>query len=107
MLKLDHLRLCRRADKLHIRFADVRDAETCGLFRELIDAFDEALRDRWNRGELEEWCASLARRERDKKLASGIAKLLLDRADFSECGEEAERRPAVSGCGRMGYLHFQ
>ena len=88
MLKLEHLRLYRRADKLHIRFADARDAETHRLFREFIDAFDEALCDRWARGELEEWCASLARREKDKKLASGIAKLLLDRADFSECGEE-------------------
>ena len=88
MLKLEHLRLYRRADKLHIRFADARDAETHRLFQEFIDAFDEALRDRWNRGELEEWCASLARREKDQKLASGIAKLLLDRADFSECGEE-------------------
>ena len=88
MLKLEHLRLYRRADKLHIRFADARDAATAGLFRELIDAFDEAGKNRWTRGELEEWCDSLARREKDRKLASGIAKLLMDRVEFAECGEE-------------------
>ena len=88
MLKLEHLRFYRRADRVHIRFADGRDAATDGIFRELLDAFDEARRSRWTRGELEEWCDSLARREKDQKLASGVAKLLLDRVEFTECGEE-------------------
>ena len=88
MLKLEHLRLYRRADKLHIRFADAHDPATAEVFRELLDAFGEARRGRWTRGELEEWCDSLARREKDRKLASGAAKLLMDRLQFTECGEE-------------------
>ena len=88
MLKLEHLRLYRRGGTLHIRFADAGDAATMRIFQELLDAFADAQHDRWTRGELEEWCASLAGREKDRKLASGIAKLLFDRTEFAECGEE-------------------
>ena len=84
MLKLENLRFHRRLEKLRIDFVPVADETARHLCRELLATFDEAVAGRWTRGELEEWCAALTRREKDTKLASGLAKLLLDSAKFAE-----------------------
>ena len=84
MLKLDNLRFHRRREKLYVGFVATSDETARRLCRELLDAFDEAVAGRWTRGELEEWCAALTRREKDVKLASGLAKILFDRAEFEE-----------------------
>ena len=84
MLKLENLRFHRRREKLYVGFVSGSDETARRLCRELLDAFDEAAAGRWTRGELEEWCAALIRREKDVKLASGLAKILLDRAEFEE-----------------------
>ena len=84
MLKLENLRFHRRLEKLHVSFVSADDETARRLCRELLDAFDEAVAGRWTRGELEEWCAALTRREKDVKLASGLAKILFDRAEFEE-----------------------
>ena len=84
MLKLENLRFHRRLEKLRVGFVDAGDETARRLCRELLDAFDEAVAGRWTRGELEAWCAALTRREKDVKLASGLAKILFDRAEFEE-----------------------
>ena len=84
MLKLENLRYHRRLEKLRVGFVTADDETARRLCRELLDAFDEAVAGRWTRGELEEWCAALTRREKDVKLASGLAKILFDRAEFEE-----------------------
>ena len=84
MLKLENLRYHRRLEKLHVGFVSGEDETARRLCRELLDAFDEAVAGHWTRGELEEWCAALTRREKDEKLASGLAKILFDRAEFEE-----------------------
>ena len=88
MLKLENLRFRRRLDKIRISFITADDAEALRLCRELLDAFDEAVAGRWTRGELEEWCSTLARKEKDSKLAGGLIKILLDRAEFEEGDEK-------------------
>ena len=88
MLKLENLRFRRRLEKLYVGFASADDENARRIGGELLAAFDEAAAGRWTRGELEEWCAALTRREKDTKLASGLTKLLLDRAEFAE-GDEA------------------
>ena len=65
-------------------FVSAADETTRRLCRELLDIFGEAAAGRWTRGELEEWCSALTRREKDVKLASGLAKILFDRAEFEE-----------------------
>ena len=87
MLKLENLRFRRRLDKIRINFLSANDVEAVRLCRELLDAFDEAVAGRWTRGELEEWCSTLARKEKDSKLAGGLIKILLDRAEFEESDE--------------------
>lgn len=84
MLKLENLRFRRRQEKLYVGFVPTSDETARRLCRELLDAFEEAVACRWTRGELEEWCATLTRREKDVKLASGLAKILFDRAQFEE-----------------------
>ena len=88
MLKLENLRFHRRQEKLYVGFVADDDSTALRLGRELLGAFDEAAAGRWTRGELEEWCSALTRREKDVKLASGLAKMLFDRAEFAE-GDEA------------------
>lgn len=88
MLKLENLRFRRRQEKLYAGFVRADDEDARRLGGELLAAFDEAAAGRWTRGELEEWCAALTRREKDVKLASGLAKLLIDRAEFAEGDEE-------------------
>ena len=88
MLKLEHLRIRRRLDKISISFADAQDEALLRQAGELLDAFDEAAAGRWSRGELEEWCASLARGEKDGKFSSGAAKLLFDRTEFADDAED-------------------
>ncbi|MBQ6351832.1 MAG: DUF790 family protein, partial [Lentisphaeria bacterium] len=96
MLKLEHLRFRRRLDKLHVGFVPADDETARRLGGELISAFGEAIAGHWTRGELEEWCAALTRREKDTKLASGLTKLLLDHAEFSEGdGDLPELRRAI------------
>ena len=96
MLKLENLRFRRRQEKLYAGFVRADDEDARRLGGELLAAFDEAAAGRWTRGELEEWCAALTRREKDVKLASGLAKLLIDRAEFAEGDEELpEIRRAV------------
>lgn len=92
MLKLEHLHIRRRLEKLHLSFVDDQDEAHLRQAQEIIDAFEEAAALRWSRGEIEEWCASLARREKDGKFSSGAAKLLLDRAEFAD---EAEKLPEL------------
>ena len=87
MLKLENLRFRRRLDKIRITFLSADDEEAARLCTELLDAFDEAVAARWTRGELEEWCATLARKEKDSKLAGGLIKILFDRTEFEE-GDE-------------------
>ena len=87
MLKPENLRFHRRHEKLYVGFISGSDDTARRLCRELLDAFDEAAAGRWTRGELEEWCAALIRREKDVKLASGLAKILFDRAEFEEIDE--------------------
>ena len=87
MLKLENLRFHRRLEKLRIGFVSAADDDALRIGRELLDAFDEAVAGRWTRGELEEWCATLARKEKDVKLASGLAKIMFDRAEFEESDE--------------------
>ena len=82
MLKLENLRFHRRLEKLRVGFVSAEDDTARRLCRELLDAFGEAVAGHWTRGELEEWCAALTRREKDVKLASGLAKILFDRAEF-------------------------
>ena len=84
MLKLENLRFHRRREKLYVGFVSGSDETARRLCRELSDAFDEAVAGRWTRGELEEWCSALVRREKDVKLASGLAKILFDSAEFEE-----------------------
>ena len=84
VLKLEHIRFRRRQTALLPCFAGERDPETLRQCRELLDAFSAAAAARWTRGELEAWCASLARKEKDGRFSSGAAKLIFDRTDFSE-----------------------
>ena len=84
MLKLENLRFHRRLEKLHVGFVSSEDETVRRICRELLDAFDEAVAGRWTRGELEAWCSALTRREKDVKLASGLAKILFDGAEFEE-----------------------
>ena len=88
MLKLENLRFHRRQEKLYVGFVAADDATALRLGSELLGAFDEAAAGRWTRGELEEWCTALTRREKEVKLASGLAKILFDRAEFEESGDE-------------------
>lgn len=88
MLKLENLRFRRRLEKIRINFLTARDEDAVRLCRELLDAFDEAVAGRWTRGELEEWCSTLARKEKDSKLAGGLIKILFDRAEFEEGDEK-------------------
>lgn len=98
MLKLENLRFRRRHEKLIVSFVPADDETARRICGELLGAFDEAAAGRWTRGELEEWCATLIRREKEVKLASGLAKMLFDRAEFEESDDTlpAVRREVLS-----------
>jgi predicted nuclease of restriction endonuclease-like RecB superfamily len=83
MLASNQVRASVRQGVLRPRWIDPASPELLERAAQSIALVEAALSGGWSRGRTEEELASLAQDSRDRKLADGLAKLLLDRCSFS------------------------
>ncbi|MBN2798969.1 MAG: DUF790 family protein [Deltaproteobacteria bacterium] len=82
MLTKDLLRVSVKGKELVPSLIDPADPKRLERAAELLDLMGEALEGRWRRGEVHEAVEQLIGEARDQKIVRGIAKVLLDKAEF-------------------------
>lgn len=105
MLTADLVRARRRGDELRLTALDARTrAEALELAGALLDLAQRGLGQR--RDELEELCDAVVGGARDRRLAAGLYKLVLDRCELGEDSalDPVELRRAVHHAARRAYL---